>query len=363
MNYKQDLETLAAENNLRVLPPEVPAGMVNLSSNDYLGISQRNDLWQEFASDYNLQSSSMSSCSSRLLTGNHSEYVKLESTITQLYKREAALVYPSGYHTNIGILPALAGKKDVIFADKLVHASIIDGLRLSEATMIRFNHNDCDHLIKLIEKHRNDFENAFIVTESIFSMDGDIANLEQLVEIKKRFNAMLYVDEAHALGVRGKQGLGVAEELGIVDDIDLLIATFGKAIASMGAFVSCSNILKQYLVNHSRSMIFTTGLPPINVAWSNFVMQKLPYLTDERTNLQRVSQCLASKLGQTAQSHIIPFVTGSNESAVNAAANLRKQGFYVLPIRYPTVPQGKARLRFSLTAGTKIEDIQNILIH
>ncbi len=360
MNYTEDLQSLADADNLRTLPGPVPEGMINLSSNDYLGLSQRGDLWQAFADGQPLDASMMSACSSRLLTGDHRHYAALEQTLCRLFGREAALVYPSGYHTNIGILPALTDSRDVIFADKLVHASIIDGLRLSQATMIRFAHNDCDHLERLLQRHRHLYANAFIVTESIFSMDGDIADLRRLADLKRRFDAYLYVDEAHAFGVRGERGLGIAEEQGAIADIDLLVATFGKAVASMGAFVSCSDLLRRYLVNHSRSMIFTTGLPPVCVAWTRFVVERLPGLTAERRRLRAVSEALARKAGTQCISHIVPLLTGTNASAVEAAARLRAQGFYVLPIRYPTVPQGKARLRFSLTAAIAEADIERM---
>ena len=360
MNYTEDLQSLADADNLRTLPGPVPEGVVNLSSNDYLGLSPRGDLWQAFADSQPLDASMMSACSSRLLTGDHRHYAALEQTLCRLFGREAALVYPSGYHTNIGILPALTDSRDVIFAAKLVHASIIDGLRLSQATMIRFAHNDCDHLERLLQRHRHLYANAFIVTESIFSMDGDIADLRRLADLKRRFDAYLYVDEAHAFGVRGERGLGIAEEQGATADIDLLVATFGKAVASMGAFVSCSDLLRRYLVNHSRSMIFTTGLPPVCVAWTRFVVERLPELTAERRRLRAVSEALARKAGTQCTSHIVPLLTGTNASAVEAAARLRAQGFYVLPIRYPTVPQGKARLRFSLTAAIAEADIERM---
>lgn len=361
--YEQDIKRLAEEMNLRVLPDEVPHDMLNLSSNDYLGLNDDEDLWGQFADRYKFSTSKMSSCSSRLLTGNHVEYRQLENALANLFGHGMkALVYPSGYHVNIGILPALMGKKDLIVADKLSHASLIDGMRLGTATVERFNHNDIRHLQSILDKHRGDFDECIIVTESIFSMDGDIAPLREIVELKRQYRCMLYVDEAHAFGVRGDKGEGVCGELGILDDVDVLVATLGKAIASSGAFCMTSDIIRQYLVNHSRSMIFTTGLPPVNVAWSEFIVDRLPLMDALRSNLMEVSQSLAKMLCvASCQSQIVPFVTGSNESAISLAKALRDGGFYVLPIRYPTVPKGKARLRFSVKANMKTDDLRGIV--
>lgn len=367
--YEQDIIKLKESSNLRILPHEVDASMVNLSTNDYLGLNDDNSLWPEFISTYTPSTQKLSSCSSRLLTGNHHEYEELEQSLNNLFgHNKHALVYPSGYHTNIGILPTIMGKRDLIVADKLSHASIIDGLRLGSATVERFNHNDMRHLRLILEKHRNNFDECIIVTESIFSMDGDIAPLIELVEIKKEFNTMLYVDEAHAFGVRGPKGEGICAELGIIEDVDIIVATLGKAIASSGAFCMVSDIIRQYLINHSRSMIFTTGLPPINVAWSDFIIRRLPEMSTMRSHLldtakafsRSLSTIIANAKFTEAQSQIVPFITGSNESAVAMAQALRDNGFYVLPIRYPTVAKGKARLRFSIKANMDITTLSNI---
>ena len=170
----------------------------------------------------------------------------------------------------------MTAKRDLIIADKLVHASIIDGIRLSEAQMLRYRHLDYEHLHSLLVAHREEYDNVFIVTESVFSMDGDTADLQQLCEIKKEFDAFLYVDEAHAVGVRGTNGLGCCEEQACVEDIDFIVGTFGKALASQGAFVICEQLFRDYLINTQRSLIFTTALPPVNVAWTRFVLNRLP---------------------------------------------------------------------------------------
>lgn len=335
--------------------------MLNLSSNDYLGLSSNPRLLQEFRAETDVMALPYSAVSSRLLSGNHEYYKMLENDLADIYDKEAALVFNSGYHANIGILPALAGKKDLIVADKLVHASTIDGIMLSEAEMLRFRHSDYEHLRNLLVQHREKYENVFIVTESVFSMDGDIADLQQLCEIKKEFDAFLYVDEAHAVGVRGTNGLGCCEEQACMEDIDFIVGTFGKAFASVGAFVVCEELFREFLINTQRSLIFTTALPPVNVAWTRFVLNRMPDFYDLRMKLAEVSAKLRNVLQERGfetrgESHIVPMICGSNENSVEMSELLRDNGFFVLPVRYPTVPKNEARIRFSLNASIPIED-------
>ena len=337
--------------------------MLNLSSNDYLGLSSNPRLIQEFRAETDVMALPYSAVSSRLLSGNHEYYKMLENDLADLYDKEAALVFNSGYHANIGILPALTGKKDLIVADKLVHASIIDGLMLSEAEMARYRHSDYEHLRNLLVQHREKYENVFIVTESVFSMDGDIADLQQLCEIKKEFDAFLYVDEAHAVGVRGTNGLGCCEEQACTEDIDFIVGTFGKAFASMGAFVVCEGLFREFLINTQRSLIFTTALPPVNVAWTRFVLNRMPDFYDLRIKLAEISaklRCVLQKRGfeTKGESHIVPMICGSNENSVEMSELLRDNGFFVLPVRYPTVPKNEARIRFSLNASIPTEDYE-----
>lgn len=354
--YAQKLLELKEAGNYRVLP-EISGAMIDLCSNDYLSLNNDPLLYQNFIGMLSEKRSNFSSCSSRLLSGNYKENTELEAFVAALYQAESCLVYNSGYHANTGILPALAGKKDLIIADKLVHASIIDGALLSQAVLMRYNHLDYAHLEKILEKNRSAFETVFIVSESIFSMDGDLADLNKLCELKQKYNCLLYLDEAHALGVRGKNGLGCAEESGLIPEIDFLVATLGKALASVGAFVVCSNLFRQYLINHSRTLIFTTALPPVNLAWTKFIFEKLPDLCIQREKLKLLSAQFSKLVGADSSSHIIPFIIGSNHDAVNASLLLKKNGFNVLPIRYPTVPKGTARLRFSLNAALSFNDL------
>lgn len=370
-DYQSILNQLEEGGNLRRLPHVVHKGqwiekegrtMLNLSSNDYLGLASRTDLYDAFFDECKEKGYPLSSSSSRLLTGNFTVYGELEQLMAERFGREAALLFNSGYHANTGILPALADKQTLILADKLVHASLIDGILLSGAPFLRYRHNDYNQLEMLLKKHAGQYEQIFIVTESIFSMDGDVADLPRLVELKKSYpDILLYVDEAHAIGVRGKNGLGIAEEQDCIQDIDLLIGTFGKALASMGAYVICSRTIREYLVNCMRPLIFSTALPPIQIAWTRFIFERLPLFGELREKLALTGHLLAGALegkgGEISESHIIPFIVGENKECILKAEELQRKGFYCLPVRPPTVPKGTARIRFSLTAEVTSEQI------
>ena len=378
-NYNEALEVLAQQGNLRQLPhiehqqkylstPNQPQ-MLNLSSNDYLGLASDTALQADFMDAIQSQDLPFSSSSSRLLTGNYTIYSALETLMGERFGGRSALLFNSGYHANLGILPALCTKQTLILADKLVHASIIDGMKLANCPFVRFRHNDIEHLEQLLKKEEEKYEQYIIVTESIFSMDGDVADLNALVQLKARFpNIMLYVDEAHAIGAYGQSGLGIAEAQQCIEHIDLLVGTFGKALASMGAYVICSETIKQYLINTMRPLIFSTALPPINVAWSYYLFEKLPQLTAQRTQLAEVSNHFRTQLAAKgdvtpSQSHIIPHIVGENEACMQQALRLQKEGYYVLPVRPPTVPAGTARLRFSFTASIQIDEIKQLITH
>ncbi|MFC1058851.1 8-amino-7-oxononanoate synthase [Pasteurella multocida] len=375
--YQQQLADLKAQNQFRQLPQLIHQGrfiqregntMLNMSSNDYLGLANNEALRQAFFTQYQDQLPALTSSSSRLLTGSFPIYDELESLMAQVFGRESALLFNSGYHANIGILPALADKKTLIVADKLVHASMIDGIRLAQCEFVRFRHHDYAHLEQILQKNDRTFERIIVVTESVFSMDGDCADLTQLVALKQRYpQVMLYVDEAHAIGVLGENGLGLAEQQGCINQIDILVGTFGKALGSMGAYVICDQVIRDYLVNNMRPLIFSTALPPFNVAWTHFVFQQLPHLQAERTHLAQLSQHLRQAIVEIFQvpmpseSCIVPYILGDNELTVKTAQRLQKQGYYCLPIRPPTVPKGTSRIRFSLTADMQVAEVEQFI--
>lgn len=340
---------------------------INLSANDYLGLAENIEMREEFLQQLNTSSFIPASSSSRLLTGTSDEYMLFEQELANAYGAEAALLFSCGYHANTGIIPAIADKDTLILADKLIHASMIDGIRLSEGRCIRFRHLDFEQLERLIKEHYDTYRSILIVTESIFSMDGDETDLKKLTSLKKKYSKIvLYVDEAHSFGVRGTNGLGCCEEQNCIQEIDYIIGTFGKALASIGAFVICSSATREYLINTVRPFIFTTALPPVNIAWTRFLFKKLPSLKTERDHLKLVSEKLRYYISTTSQpqistSHIIPYIIGDNNEAVYIAEKMQREGFYIMPIRPPAVPEGSARLRISLSAEHTDQQITDLI--
>ncbi len=355
--YEAELKQLEDAGNLRKLRESCPSDIIDMSSNDYLGLNKNREIYEDFMESFLNKKYRFGSTSSRLLSGNAAEYSELEQLIGNCYGKEASLVYNSGYHANIGVIQAIAGKNDLIIADKLVHASIIDGAKLSKADFIRFRHLDYKHLEIILKRHRNNYRNVIIVSESIFSMDGDIADLGKLIDLKERFDCLLYIDEAHAIGVRGRAGLGCSEEFNHINSIDFIIGTFGKALASIGAFVVCNSVFREFLINHSRSFIYTTALPPVNLAWNVYIFKRLPDFSKKRETLIELSVQFSRLLGLESESHIVPVVIGENRKTTDVSELMRLSGFNVMPIKHPTVAKGKARLRFSLNADHRIEEL------
>ena len=377
-HYASQLDDLKKQGNLRQFTANIQMGrdiqinnrsMLNLSSNDYLGLAVDERIREEFFDLTPISEQRMSSSSSRLLTGNFPEYEQLEHTLSQLFENRSVLLFNSGYHMNIGILPALCDSKTLILADKLVHASLIDGMRLSTAHYVRYRHNDLNHLDALLKKYQADqtFERIIIVTESIFSMDGDEADLAALVALKKQYsNVMLYVDEAHAIGVRGKQGLGIVEQAGVIQEVDFIVGTFGKALASVGGYLICDPIIRDFLINKMRPLIFSTAQPPICMAWSNFILQKAVKINDQREYLKALShslntQILAKNYDCPSSSQIVPVIVGDSIQTVALAHEMQKAGFYIMPVRPPTVPQGASRLRICLNTRIDQHDLDRLV--
>lgn len=369
--FSLHLKRLREENRLRHIP-ETTNGLIDLVSNDYLGIAaEESELHEEFFSRY--PDALFSSSASRLLSRRNKYHNLVESTLEGAYRRPV-LVFNSGYHANTGVISAIASPETVFFVDALMHASGWDGLRMAQfhrhSEMIIFPHNDISALKDLMaEKYgRNPGMEAVIITESIFSMDGDLGKLTELVELKHTFpNVLLYVDEAHGFGVRGNCGLGLLEELDLIQEVDIIVGTFGKAAASVGAFVVASPVLKDFILNYARSFIFSTALPPVNMAWTLFTVSKIFDMSERRRHLLKLSHDFGKMLSDkvdnfrpAGESQIIPYLCGSAEKAISLAALLRRNGFDVLPIRRPTVPPGGERLRFSLNATLSLSDLSPI---
>lgn len=366
MNYSDLLNQFKDENKYRSLPVDrVHEDIIDLTSNDYLGLaSHANELRQEFHSLYGYPA--MTSSASRLLSLKQEPYKMLEEFLANSYGKPS-LLFNSGYHANVGIIQALNIPGTLWVCDKLIHASMIDGLRVAKAEFKRWRHNDINHLTSILEKEYPHHERIIILAESIYSMDGDMAPLRELISIKKEFpKVMLYIDEAHAVGCFGERGLGKCEEENIIKDIDIIIGTLGKAFASYGAFAIIADDLKNFLINSARSLIFSTAIPPINVAWSHFMFKKVQDMQPERSRLNRISKIFKQEIeditgiNNTSVSPIIPLITGSAEKAIRLSQYLIHNNILALPIRRPTVPPGGERIRFSLNAGLRNDQIDHI---
>lgn len=365
--FENILDEYNSAGRLRHLPQALLAeGVTDFSSNDYLGLAERSDLTVEFLRQ--IKEPRFTSAASRLLALHQESYAALEAQLENDYGKPA-LLFNSGYHLNTGCVSAIGALPGtVIVSDKLVHASIIDGIRLSKAPFRRFRHNDVKSLRAELAKAAEEGERILLVVESIYSMDGDIAPLKDFVALKEEYpNLMLYVDEAHAVGVRGRFGLGVCEELDIIDKVDVIAGTFGKACSSVGAFAAVNQTLKVFLLNSSRSFIFSTALPPVNVQFTRFILSHIKAMNKERAHLAQISQRFRYGLEtithqkSVSSSQIVPLMAWSNEKALKISAKLREAGIIALPIRKPTVPAGTERIRFSLNASMDERDIDDVL--
>lgn len=354
--YSDALEFLAAGGNLRSIPADrQDRGVTDFSTNDYLGYGSLT--LTDFAQSHpELLATPMTSSASRLLAATQKEYTGLERTIESLYPGKRALLFNSGYHANTGILGAVADRSAIVLADRLVHASIIDGILLSRAKMVRFAHNDLSELRRLLEQYHPTGKMIWVVVESVYSMDGDSADIEAIIELKRQFPGIhLYVDEAHSFGVNGPHGTGLVAQSQHPEMVDVTVATLGKALASYGAFAVVSPVMRDFLLNRARSFIFSTSLSPMQTRWSQLMVERMVDDDEARVRLQQLAVQLSGILGEYGRkpvvSHIQPLMTGDAKVAVELSARLAEHDLIVLPIRTPTVPAGSERLRFSLSAA------------
>jgi len=337
---------------------------LDFCSSDYLALSTHPaliDAAQEASARFGTGASA-----SRLLSGDLSLFQKLETRVASLKGKQAALVYNSGYQANVGIISALCSPADAVFCDRLSHASILDGVKLSGARMFRFQHNDIDHLATLLSKKETRFERLFVVTESVFSMDGDFAPLTEIATLRGQHGFTFIVDEAHATGVFGPHGAGHVNQMGVQDDVDLIVGTFSKALGSSGAYVACSSVVRDFLINSSRSFIYSTALPPAVVAANLAALDRLEREPQRRETLLSRSEWFRQQLTEMglpsqSQSQIVPVLVGPTDEAVRWSRELVQAGIWALPIRPPTVPEGEARLRFSLSYGHQPTDLEVVV--
>jgi 8-amino-7-oxononanoate synthase len=338
---------------------------VNLCSNDYLGLAENPALRQAVVVAVQ-QAERVGGTGSRLLSGQTDDWKKLEEEFAKFAGTEAALYFGSGYAANLGLLTALVAGDDLVFSDALNHASLIDGMRLAGAVRVIYPHLDLDALEAALRRESTARCRKLIVTESVFSMNGDIAPLRNLYELAEKYGAVLIVDEAHATAVHGPQGSGIAAASGLQSRLMAVVHTCGKGLASAGAFVCGSAVLKDHLINHARTFIFTTAQPPYLAAQIRAAMNLAAGMDRERSELQQHAQWLARELRcagfDTAgsASQIVPAILGKNDDTMDAAHFLQDEGFAVRGIRPPTVPEGKARLRFSLTSKISATEISRL---
>lgn len=371
--YSDEIKKLAEKDNFRqVHNIEEKYGkyllsngkeMINFSSNDYLNISTNRTLISEFTEKYKTHNEFIfSSASSRLLTGTSNTYKRLEKNLAKLFNKDACLLFNTGYQCNLGVVSSLVNRDDVIFSDKLNHASIIDGMRLSPAQFYRYKHLDYEHLEELLKKYRNSYKKAIIISESVFSMDGDIADIKKLTELKNKYNCCLMIDEAHAFGIFGSNLAGISDRDSILDEVDIITATLGKSFASMGAFCIADKTIIDFLINKANSFIFSTALPSINVMWTNFLLEeKFDFIKSQSQKLKILIENAHNYIQDIGETQIIPVIIGDNGATVKIAEQLQSKGFYILPVRPPTVPVNTSRLRLSLTSDITIDEFKTVI--
>ncbi len=338
--------------------------VLNFCSNNYLGLADDDQIKQ--AAIKSIEQMGFGSGASRLVCGNMTAHEKLEQELAAFKGTEACLVFSSGYMANVGVIQALVGRDDIVFSDKLNHASIVDGVILSRAELKRYAHNDMQALDEAL-KGAGKYRRRLIVTDTVFSMDGDTANLKEMVRLARAYDAMVMVDEAHGFGVLGKNGAGLVEEFGLQGQIDVQMGTLSKAVGCFGAYVCGSKLLREYLINHARSFIYTTAMPP---SMAEAACAAIVIIKDEearRTQLMANAQYLRSALNgmgfdtMNSTTPIIPILVGNSQRAVEMSAHLLSQGVFVQAIRPPTVPVNSARLRVTVMATHTRQDLDKLL--
>lgn len=338
--------------------------VLNFCSNNYLGLADHPRLITSAIDS--LRAEGFGSAASRLVCGNMESHRRLEKAMAQLKKTEGCLLFSSGYMANVGIISGLFGRDDFVLSDKLNHASIIDGILLSRAETKRYAHNDMSSLERFL-KGSQQYRRRVIVTDTVFSMDGDFANLPEIVSLAKRYNAMIMVDEAHAFGVFGKNGAGLVEHLGLEGTIDIQMGTFSKAAGAFGAYCCGSQVLIDMLINRARSFIYTTGLPPSIAAAALEAVKMISSNDAPRDELLAKAKDLRLRLQtlgfdtMNTQSPIIPVLVKDEALAVDFSQQLWELGIFVQAIRPPTVPVGLSRLRVTVMATHTDEDLEQLI--
>lgn len=371
---EDDLEERKARSRFRELHALSPAGnglrvtkrdrqLINFCSNDYLGLSKHPQVIQK-AIEFT-ESHGAGSTASRLVTGTLDIHEELEAKLAETLGREAALIFNSGFQANSTLIETLTDRHSLVLCDKLSHYSLLQGSLASRAELQRFEHNNPDHLEKLLKKADGEsYSRILIVTETVFSMDGDRSNVQVFAKLAREYNALLFVDDAHAVGVWGEKGLGLGYD---IDGIDLLLGTCGKAFGSFGAYVACSAKMKDYLINYCPGFIYTTALPPAVIGAIDAAVELIPGMQEERDkyhqNIEKVLVALQDTGYDTGPSstQIIPVVIGEEADTLELAEWLEEQGILATAIRPPTVPENSSRIRFTLSLSHTDAQIDYLL--
>ncbi|QYJ69175.1 aminotransferase class I/II-fold pyridoxal phosphate-dependent enzyme [Flavobacterium litorale] len=366
-SLQDKLENRSKNGLLRELPTS--SSLIDFASNDYLGLSKNKAVFTA-ASELLVSANTIANgaTGSRLISGNHTLYTEAEDYIAQFHAAKSALLFNSGYDANVGFFSCVPQKSDVVLYDELIHASIRDGIRLSNASAYKFEHNNVTALKLLLERHTNKAAEVYIATESVFSMDGDTPDLIAIAKLAKNYNCKLVIDEAHALGVFGTKGEGLVQQLGIAGAVFARIVTFGKGLGCHGAAILGAKELRSYLVNFARSFIYTTGLPPHSVAT---ILCAYKQMESDNNNWEQLRANInhfittAKTLGLhqfiVSKSAIHCAVIPTNIKVKSIAQHLQKEGYNVKPIMSPTVAEGSERLRFCLRSTVTFTEIEGVL--
>ncbi|CCQ49875.1 8-amino-7-oxononanoate synthase [Crocosphaera watsonii] len=369
----KELQEREKNNNIRQLKAICPQdgvtivkngkSLINFSSNDYLGLSKHPSLM--LASQNYTKQYGTGSTASRLVTGTYDIHEKLEQKLAKVCGKEAALLFNTGFQANTTIIPSLVDQKSLVLCDRLVHNSILQGIFLSKARWKRYQHNDLSHLERLLKKAvLQGYNRILIVTETVFSMEGDRSDVDGLIQLSQQYNTLLYLDDAHALGIMGEKGMGLTANK---SGIDISLGTFGKAIGSFGAFITTSKLIRDYLINCCPGFIYTTALPPAVIGSIDAAIDLVPSLDQERTYLGGRIDYLQNQLINLGYkvcnsiSPIIPVIIGDEEKALNLSQYLETNGILATAIRPPTVPKNTARIRFVLSSKHQPEQINYLI--
>jgi len=355
------LKELKEKSNYRELKNYNREFIINFSSNDYLNLDRDSKLKESFFKTLSVKDS-FGSSGSRLLNGNYREVLEFEESINKVFKKDS-LVINSGYDANLLILETFFNKNDVIFTDRLNHNSIYKGIINSGAKIIRYNHLDVNDLERKLKKYRDRYENTLIISESIYSMDGDLADINKLVQLKKEFNSYLMIDESHSYIVKG---YGLAYNLNLVEDIEFIMFGLGKGGASSGGVIILDRLFKEFIVNRGSHFIYTTSPSPIVTKWNHFIFNKIDSLGEKEKDLNSLKGWFINSLKEKgiktiSTEQIVSIIIGENHKAIKLAESLKDKGYLVYPIKEPTVPPKTARIRLSLNVGMKKENLKEFI--